>query len=53
MYWFVALDPAANDAAGGPVDREIGAPGAAVRAFVVEAREDLEIARQVRSVVSA
>lgn len=50
----VALDPAANDAAGPgePPDREIDAPGAAVRAFVVEAREDLEIARQARSVVA-
>ena len=43
----VALDPAANAAADG--DADVGAPGAAVRAFVVTAREDLEIARQVRS----
>jgi acetate kinase len=45
----VALDPARN--AGGPVDREIGRNGAPVAAFVVEAREDLEIARQVRDVM--
>jgi acetate kinase len=42
-----ALDPNAN-AAGG-ADREIGAHGSAVRVFVVAAREDLEIARQVRA----
>jgi acetate kinase len=41
-----ALDPAANEA--GPGDREIGAAGAAVRALVVEAREDLEIVLGVR-----
>jgi len=45
----VELDPAANAAATG--DAEIGAPGAAVRTLVVTAREDLEIARQVRAVV--
>jgi len=43
----VALDDAANRAAG--ADAEIGAPGAPVRALVVEAREDLEIARGVRA----
>lgn len=32
----------------GSSDREIGAPGGPVRVFVVEAREDLEIARSVR-----
>ena len=36
-----------------PVDREIGRTGAAVRFFVIAAREDLEIARQVRQVVGA
>jgi acetate kinase len=45
----VALDPAANEAAS--ADAEIGAPGARVRALVISAREDLEIARQVRSAV--
>jgi len=56
-YLGVALDPATNaatDAAGAVAadDREIGAPGAAVRSFVVASREDLEIARQVRSVLA-
>jgi acetate kinase len=32
-------------------DTEITAPGAAVRTFVVTAREDVEIARQVRTVL--
>ena len=45
----VALDEAANAGAAG--DADVGAPGAPVRALVVEAREDLEIARQVRSVL--
>jgi acetate kinase len=47
----VSLDPAANAAAS--ADAEIGAPGAAVRALVVTAREDLEVARQVRAVLGA
>lgn len=42
----IALDPTAN--AGGPDDREIGASDAAVRAFVLVAREDLQIAHEVR-----
>lgn len=42
----VALDRAAN--AGAEPDAEIGDPGAPVRVFVVEAREDLEIARETR-----
>jgi acetate kinase len=46
----VALDEAANAGAAG--DADVGAPGAAVRTLVVEAREDLEIARQVRSVLA-
>lgn len=46
----MSLDPEAN--ATGPVDREIGAPGAAIRTFVVEAREDLEIARGVRNLLT-
>ena len=40
------LDPTANG--DGPEDREIGAAGGAVRVVVVAAREDLEIAREVR-----
>jgi acetate kinase len=46
----VELDGAANDAATG--DAEVGAPGASVRALVVTAREDLEIARQVRAALA-
>jgi acetate kinase len=45
----VALDAGANARAG--ADAEIGAPGAAVRVLVVTAREDLEVARQVRAVL--
>jgi acetate kinase len=46
----VALDAEAN--AGASADAEIGAPGAAVRTLVVTAREDLEIARQVRAALA-
>lgn len=46
----VELDVAANES--GPEDREIGAPGCAVRVVVVAAREDLEIAREVRRVLA-
>jgi acetate kinase len=45
----VAIDPARNES--GPDDREIGADGARVRTLVVAAREDVEIAREVRSVL--
>jgi acetate kinase len=45
----VAVDEARNRAAG--EDREIGSPGAAVRTFVIAAREDLEIAHEVREVL--
>ena len=45
----VRPDAARNDAGTG--DREIGSPGAAARSLVISAREDLEIARQVRSVL--
>jgi acetate kinase len=52
----VALDEATNSAAdggpGGAGDVEIGAPGAPVRCLVVTAREDLEIAREVRAVLA-
>lgn len=50
-YLGIDLDPARNqdDAAG---DREIGAAGAAVRALVVVAREDVQIARDVRAVLA-
>jgi acetate kinase len=46
----VALDASANAAAS--ADAEIGAPGAAVRALVVTAREDLEVARQTRAALA-
>lgn len=46
----VAVDPARNAAADG--DTDIGAPGARVRVAVVQAREDLEIARQTRAALS-
>jgi acetate kinase len=45
----VALDPVRNEHAHG--DTEIGAAGAAVRTLVLAAREDLEIALQVRALL--
>jgi acetate kinase len=42
----LGLDPARNEA--GAVDRDISSAGAVARSFVIEAREDLEIARGVR-----
>jgi acetate kinase len=47
----VALDPALNDRA--TSDAEISDPSASVRAFVVTAREDIEIAGQARSVLGS
>jgi acetate kinase len=50
----VRLDPdrnAAPMADGDPADREIGYPGTPVRSFVIAAREDIEIAAQVRTVL--
>ena len=46
----IGIDPDRN-AAGGE-DREIGSPDALVRAFVVTAREDLQIAHEVRAVLT-
>jgi len=46
----VALDAGENTAA--ELDAEIGAGGARVRAFAIRAREDLEIAREVRGVLA-
>ncbi len=46
----VAVDPAANSAA--RADADVSAAGAAVRTVVVEAREDLEVVRQVRAVLT-
>jgi acetate kinase len=48
----VAVDPVANGGSGDGSDREIGVPGASVRTLVVTAREDLEMAREARSVLS-
>jgi acetate kinase len=45
----VAIDPGANETA--DRDADVSAPGAAARALVVLAREDLEIAAQVRAVL--
>ena len=46
----VSLDPARNDAAASG-DRDVAAARSAVRILVVEAREDQEIAREVRRLV--
>src|SRR4051795_5010600 len=46
----VAIDPSRNEAARD--DAEISAPGAGARTFVVLAREDLEIAGQVRAALA-
>ena len=49
----VEINPEANarEAGGTGPDRDIGAEGSSVRVLVVQAREDLEIARQVRAVL--
>jgi acetate kinase len=47
----ILIDPARN-AAGGD-EREISAAGSSVRTVVIAAREDLEIARQVRQALSS
>jgi len=49
----VRLDAGRNAADGPAVDRAIGEPGAPVASFVIPAREDIEIARQVRAVLAA
>ncbi len=46
----VALDAIRNER--GPNEREIGADGATVRTFVIVAREDLQIAHEVRAVLA-
>ena len=43
------MDEGRNTSADG--DTEITVPGAPVRTFVIAAREDLEIARQVREIL--
>lgn len=48
----VRVDRAANEDAGGQGgERDIGEPGAPVRVFIIPAREDIEIATQVRTVL--
>jgi acetate kinase len=46
----IDLDSARNETAS--VDADVSTPGSQVHAVVIEAREDLEIARQVRTVLS-
>jgi acetate kinase len=46
----VTAHPASNHSGAG--DREIGAPAALVRALVIAAREDIEIARQMRATLA-
>jgi acetate kinase len=48
----VAVDPALNEGASGSSDVEVSAAGASVRAFVIHAREDLEIALSARRVLA-
>jgi acetate kinase len=48
----VRLSGTANAAATDAADRDIGEPGAPVRTLVVTAREDLQIAREVRGVLA-
>jgi len=47
----IAADPTSNDTGAG--DREIGMPAAPARALLIAAREDLEIARQVRATLAS
>lgn len=47
----VGVDEAANERVAGGQDADVSAPGAAVTTLVVAAREDLEIAREVRRLV--
>ena len=46
----VSIDEERNDRAGG--DADIGAASASVRTLVLTAREDVEIARQVRTLLA-
>jgi acetate kinase len=48
---FLGVHIAADRNAGGAADREVSDDVAAVKTFVVQAREDLQIAREVRSVL--
>lgn len=46
----VLMDEEANDS--GPADRDVSAPAAVARVVVVAAREDLQVAREARSLLS-
>ncbi len=50
-YLGIELDQARNEDAGATGDREIGTAGARVRSLVIAAREDLQIAREVRGLL--
>lgn len=52
-YLGVAVDPSRNDASGSNGDHNISGAEATLVTLVVEAREDLEIARQVHAVLAA
>ena len=52
-YLGITLDPDRNGDGDGELDREISPVGAAVRALVIAAREDIEIAREIRAVLVA
>ena len=45
---FLGVEVDEDGNAGATPDADVSAPGAAVRTLVIAAREDLEIARQVR-----
>jgi acetate kinase len=47
----LAIDVEANESAGGK-DADLTAPAAGTQVLVVQAREDVEIARQVRAAIS-
>jgi acetate kinase len=49
----LAIDRPRNESADRAVDREIGASASVVRTFVIRAREDLEMAANVRSVLGS
>lgn len=51
-YLGVALDTVSNVAATGPGDHDVGSTRAPVSTLVIEAREDLEIARGTRTVLA-
>ena len=52
-YLGIELDADRNEVASDGIDREISPEHARVRALVIVAREDVEIAREVRSVLTA